>query len=286
MTRALSVLLLVIGPRVVHAQAACPAPTRAAALEQTLARAETAFSELQVETFLEAMDEASYAVPCLVDVLDVGAVARIHRLQGLRQFVASEEARAVQAFAAARAADSTYILPSWLVPEGHMIRDLYGQFPLDNAAAERVPRPRDGAVRFDGVEGLDRPTRWPTLVQVQDANGVPVASAYLFPGDAMPAYPMLAAEPQDARARTGGEAPQRRARLALAGGSLAAGIAAGALYGLAAGSASDFDADHPEWDRADLVASRARTNSLVVASGSSAALAVGAGVAALVLLQW
>lgn len=291
MTTLLTALLL-LGARPAAAQAPCQAPGTTNELNTTLTRAETAFGELNVEPFMEAMDEAIYLIPCLGEALDQSTAARVHRLQGIRQFVASEEARASQAFGAARAADPAYVLPTWLVPEGHAVRDLYGSFPLENASTETVAAPLSGSLRFDGVEGLERPTRWPTLVQVLEPSGRPMATAYLYPGDAMPTYPM-AKPPPGAVAEVGtgeivpaGPSPRRKLGFAIGGVGILSGIAAGALYGAAAAAASDFEADHPAWTRDDLVASQGRANALVISSGSAAALALGAGATAFILVRW
>lgn len=279
----LPLALAVLGPRAALAQPACSEVESAAQLQVELTRAETAFANLQVESFLETSDEVIFSLPCLGEALDQEAVARLHRLQGLRQYVAGESERAVLAFASARAADPSYVLPTWLVPEGHALRDLYGQFPLENAVFEPAPRPREGSLRFDGLERYERPQRWPTLVQVLDGAGLPVSTAYVFPGDALPAYPMVEPEPESA-ARVA--QPRRAITLSLAGSAALAGVASGLLYGAASAAAADFEADQPTWDRADLEGARRDTNTLVVASGATAALGVGLGATALLLVQW
>lgn len=262
----------------------CPDVIPQARLRDALTAAETAMGQLDVESFLAAMDAVAFEMPCLGEVLDRATIARIHRLQGIHQFVANDEDRAAQAFAAARAIEPNYVLPTWLVPDGHALRGVYGLVPLENAQSVRLPAPRTGTLLIDGQEGLDRPTRWPTLMQVLNSAGQPMATAYLFPGDATPAY-AAAPDPIASPASVVPAAP-RRVGLALAGGALAAGAASGALYGLAAASAADMREAHPDWDRDDLERARGRTNGMLVGSGAAAVAGLGLGSAALILVRW
>lgn len=279
-------LLLALGSPQAHAEAPCAAPATRADLQDTLQRAESAFSALDVETFTRSMDDAIFLVPCLTEVVEAPSIARLHRLQGIRQFVANQEDRAVEAFAAARATDAAYQLPVWLVPEGSAIRDLYGRMPLENGTSETVPAPVAGALRFDGVVSQDRPGSWSSFLQILDGTGKVVATAYLFPGDALPAY--TAQEPVAvATAPSGGtRRPSRKVGLALASVSAGAVLGAGALYGLASASAADFSEDHPEWDESDLLLSRSRTNNLVIASGALGAVAAATGLCAALIVEW
>lgn len=280
-----ALLLLFLSPPGKAAEP-CPAPVTVEQLDAALIQAETAFGNLDVEAFTAAMDDAVYGVPCLRDAVGVATAARLHRLTGIRQFIAHNEQRAVSAFAAARAADPSYVWPAWLLPEGHTMRDLYARFPLENATTELEPAPLSGALRFDGVEGLNRPTRWPTLVQVVSATGDVAETTYLYPEDAMPAYPMTAPPlaVSSAQPRSGG-AP-KKVGFVLIGASAISAVGSGAFYGLAMSSAADFERDHPDWDEADLIREQSRTNSRVLASGGLATLAAGAGLSAALLVAW
>lgn len=280
---ALFVWFVCVAPRARSAEV-CPDVIPQSRLRDTLSAAETAMGQLDVETFLAAMDTVAFEVPCLGEVLDRPTIARLHRLQGIRQFVANDEDRAALAFAAARSIEPNYALPTWLVPDGHALRGVYGLVPLENAQSARLPAPRTGSLLVDGQEGLDRPTRWPTFVQVLNSAGQPMASAYLFPGDAPPAY-AAAPDPISTATPVPPAAP-RRIGLALGGGALAAGAASGALYGLAAANAADLRESHPDWDLDDLERARGRTNGLLVGSGVAAVAGLGLGSAALILVRW
>lgn len=280
-------LWLSFGTSSALAGAPCSAAATGAELQVALQTAESAFAALDVETFTSSMDDAIFMVPCVREALDAPGIARFHRLQGIRQFVANQEDRAVQSFAAARATDAEYQLPVWLVPEGSAIRDLYGRMPLENGAFERQPAPTQGSLRFDGVEGRERPVGWSTLVQVLDGTGAVIATEYLYPGDAMPAY-TATPDPivSDASASSGGRRPSRKVGFGLIGASVGSALTAGVLYGLAAGSASDFDAEHPEWDEGDLLRAQSHTNNLVIASGALGVVAAGAGLGAALVVEW
>lgn len=287
MTQLAAILLLHWMAPTAQADAPCSSAAGAAELSEALQRAESAFSALDVEAFTGSMDDAVFMVPCVREVLDAPTIARLHRLQGIRQFVANEEDRAAESFAAARAADPNYQLPVWLVPEGSAIRDLYGRVPLENGGREVEPPPVAGVLRFDGQVGGERPTSWSTLVQVVDGAGAVIETAYLYPGDAMPAYaaaPMpVTAVPATASVRP---APSRKLGLGLAGVSLGAAVGAGVVYGLASASARDFEAEHSDWDRADLIGAQSHTNNLVLASSALGVLAAGTGLGAAFVIRW
>ena len=263
----------------------CASAASQADLQGALQRAETAFSALDVETFTRSMDDAIFLVPCLAEPVDVAQIARLHRLQGIRQFVANEEERAVQSFAAARATEPDYQLPLWLVPDGSALRDLYGRMPVENGTKVPVPAPVSGTIRFDGVPGLERPTSWSSFVQVLDANGRVVATAYLFPGDAMPAYAAVK-EPVAASGSASGSHTPHKLGVGLVSACVGSALGAGLLYGLAANSAANFEASHPDWDESDLVASRSQTNDLVISSGALGVIAAGLGLSAAFVVKW
>ena len=253
--------------------AECPTTTTAAALDGLLGLAEEAFADLDVERFSDVMDEVTFYVPCVADPLTPKTAAHLHRMQALRQFVARDERRTVAAIAAARSAAPTYALSDDIVPAGHVLYDLYGQLPLENGSVHTVAEPVTGSLRFDGVVTLDRPTSWPTIVQVATEDGSIASTDYLFPQGAMPTYEAVSV-------RTSSLVPmlpfvKSKPQLYLLAGSAVALLGAGAMYGAASVSAAGFDQEHPEWSKADLDAHRGTTNTLVV--GSAVAAVAGAG---------
>jgi len=258
------------------ARAECPAATAPADLAARLDTAEQAFAAFEVDAFSVAMDDAALAVPCLEAVVPPSLAARYHRLVGLDSFVGREEARAERAFAAARSVEPGATLPTTLVPEGHEVHALFERYDLGAWRTDTLAPPAGGTIVLDGTPGRERPVDWPVLVQIVDSDESVALSAYLFPGDAMPPYPV---DPVWLRK----EARQKRTRLVLFGTAIGSAVASGFVYGLAAASASSFHDDHPDWGTDELDAQRARTNTLVGVSAGLAVVAVGTGAAGLLL---
>lgn len=261
-----------------QAVAACPEPVDVASLAARLASAESRFASMEGAAFSGEMDQASFLVPCLSTVIPPDLAARYHLLQGLHLFMVRNEEDALRAFAAAQAAAPAIELPLSLVPEGHAIRELWSVADPRGPTA-RVPDPVEGHLAFDGVPGDRRPEHRPAFVQVVTGEGAVASTAWLQPGEPMPAYEAVPLRPEPAEA---GRRGLPRAPLLVGGG--VAGVLGTVLYGIAAVRAVDFDGPHPaEMDLADLRAARRTTNTLVVGSivaGSVSAVTVGVAVVA------
>ena len=265
-------LLLVLE---VLAQAACPADP--AALAGSLQKAEMAFSALDADGTRAAMNEALGEAACLSAPIDAALAARLHRDHGLRAFIDGNEAEARLAFAAARAADSSYEFPEGLLPRNHPIRALYDAATTVPATSAPAPKPASGHLDFDGASSQSRPSAWPTVAELIDPSGKDVKSAYLEPGDALFPYPVATTVAASTHKKHGPSLP-----LAIvAGASL---VAAGACYGEADVSYNAF------WDpntaNGDLPGLQAKTNALFYGSVGSGILALGTGVGAVVIGHW
>jgi hypothetical protein len=164
------------------------------------------------------------------------------------------------------------------VPAGHVVRQLYGSATGSSRTIEPTP-PAEGSLWFDGDPA--RPVDRPTLALWLRADGSVATSAYLWPQDALFAYPTRSAPAVAVaapRARTG--RPSRWLAIA-AGGAVAAGAA---TYVLAARSHDAFwDPTTPD---AEVEGLRARTNALFVASMSLGGVALGAGAGAVLVGRW
>jgi len=231
-------------------------------LDARISAAEAAYERLDVDEFRRAIEDTGFLVPCLGEVVAPSLAARTHRVLGLGLYVDGQEARAAEAFAAARSVDSTIDLPAALVPPGHAVRDLFVRLDLSDGAREPIPPPASGWLVFDGTRDDERPVDWPTIAQVIGADGAVAASDYTLPGEPLPAYPVSTAW----RARK----PARGILLGVAGG---AALGAAFAYGLGVASENSFHQSHPDWDRDDLMAARARTNGLTI---TAVVLGVGA----------
>lgn len=157
------------------------------ALEGDLTEAERRLGDLDSDAFLDQTADLASRVACLSEPVENVRAAHVHRVFGLRAYLARQDADARAAFASARAADPTYVFPFWLVPERHEIRELYAKSEPDLTRFPVLPA-RQGALLFDGEETTERPRFRPTLAQVVEDDGKVSASAWLRPTDVMPDY--------------------------------------------------------------------------------------------------
>jgi hypothetical protein len=271
------VLALSLFAAAAAAPAACPERLAVAALDTNLREAESAWGAMDVQRFNGVMDSVAIALPCLDAVVTPSLASRYHLLQGLRLYAAGEERRAVLAFAAARWSDRSTTISVTLVPEGHAIHELFASLPIDGADTERLPPPRGVRLVLDGTERSARPRDWPTLFQIADSD---VETVYLLPGGPTPVYPAID-PPVDALPFI-----HSKPQLVFLGTGLAAAAVSGVFYALAGSSAHTFEEDHPSWDRADLEAQQARTNTWVAASGVAGGVAVGGMVLGAISGRW
>ena len=244
---------------------ACPAPLAVAVLDTNLGEAESAWGSMDVQSFNGVMDSVAISLPCLDSLVTPPLAARYHVLQGLRLYAAGEEGRAVLAFAAARWADRSATISLTLVPEGHALHELFASLPIDGADTERLPTPRGVRLVLDGTERSVRPRDWPTLFQIEDGA---VETVYLLPGEPTPVYPAID-PPVD-----GLPFIHSKPQLVFLGTGVAAAAVAGVFYALAGSSAQTFEENQPSWDRADLEAQQAQTNTWVAASAVAGGVAV------------
>ena len=271
---AILVCFLVL-PRVVYGQ--CAAPSRAAELSDTLHDAEYAYGKLDVEKFNQSVEGVGILLPCLADGLGPELAADYHRLRGLQLFVRRDRDGAVLSFAAAKALEPDFSFSELIVPLGHTVREVYAEEVEREVQA--VPPVRRGYLTFDGVQTMERPTSWPTVVQVHKRSGEVVSTTYVLPTAAMPPYE----QPSGARLRV------QIAMFSLAGATAIAGTV---VYGLAIGSEKDFKTIPPDrtvneadlnehWDELD--ARRRASNRKVLASASLGAVALSAAIAGVVV---
>lgn len=206
-------------------------------------------------------DTLAASFPCLSEPTERALVARYHRLQGLRAFVVRDRARARAAFAATRAVEPAAGLPTTFAPAGHPLQEEFGALPLDATITTRVPQAANGTLSFDAEVGRDRPQNLPTVFQWRDAEGAVRATAYVWPEDPLPTYPV----------RVGGNVRRTLLVGAVAGGVVAAGFAV-----------TSFLAEDA-YDTAETCDDAERLYTLTNASGGAAlGLAIAAGGTAVV----
>lgn len=266
----------------------CQAPVSTLELQSTLDRAIRALSRLEPEAFREQTDRLDAQVPCLSEVISRHLSAEIHRIRGIRA-VGDRDPDAPLWFAAARALEPSYTLPSDLIPDGNPVRLSYGAFDLSDGQTEVLPSPASGVLRVDGQAARHRPLTWPTILQLLGDDGAVRWTADLAPGAPTPLYP-VALEPSgpppqvvtsDSPPPPPPTEPQLSPRaplLVAAGGGL---VISGLLYGLAGAAEARFD--DPATPDAALIGLRRRANSLVIATGFVGATSAGVGIVGLTL---
>lgn len=146
---------------------------------------------------------------------------------------------------------------------------------------DTLAEPVDGALFFDGTQGVQRPTTTATLFQRTDSEGKVVVSEVLYPGDSVPTYEAQVDEPDPAV----GQAPPAEpvamgTDSGSSGGSLrkplrATGIAlgAGALAVFGANAALFSGAMNPDTS----TASNARSKKGLVNALGASAIVLGVG---------
>ncbi|MBT3219967.1 MAG: hypothetical protein HN348_12830 [Proteobacteria bacterium] len=242
----------------------CPQKSTPSEVDVQLARAEDAYSSLDVPLFTASLNNTMLLVPCLGEVMPAATAARYHRLMGLLLY-GEDSGKAMAALQAARVLEPGYLFPETLLSKGHMLRQEYsvlsqvGEF-------RRVGEPRRGSLFFDGTKSNNRPKERASLVQFQGQNGATLQSAYLFYADPLPEYRAIP-----------------RKRNALIAGTAGAAVVSGLFYGLALSSRKGFYDEDSASTLEELEALRARTNGLLVASGVMAGVGV-AGVVGIFLI--
>lgn len=267
------------------ARPVCQVPRATADLVAGLETARQAYSDLDLEAFRDAVYGVRLVLPCVAEPITPHDAAEVHRFEGLLGFVERDAERSARAFASARAIEPNYRFPESLVPAGNGALVDYTAVDPDTGARERVPPPLDGRILFDGEPGTLRPSDFPTVVQLVDGSGIVTDTAYLWPGEPLPAYAprpvaarddVLQPDPKSPTSAVGAlrTGPNR----SLLTGAAFTGVAAAGLYAGAFVVNRRYDSDQTDLDQ--LGALRAVNNSLVVASGAAAGVAFGLGTTA------
>ncbi|TNE86086.1 MAG: hypothetical protein EP330_23285 [Deltaproteobacteria bacterium] len=260
----------------------CPDPaslgTDAAAAESRLAEAEALYPVIyeQVAELPELAPWVIDGVSCLREPASPQLAARYHRFRALNTDPLGGLGDAVRTQARASLGAAWRLDPEHVstLPGDHGHRTAITGEPTSEAA----PTPEVGALFFDGAETTDRPTASATFFQRTDASGAVVDSAYLYPGQALPAYPVLAVtvapEPVESPVSAPVEpAPHRSPKKALRITGVALGAAA---LGLFAGNVASYNAALAS-DRDTATNAMPTVNAL-----GYGAWATGAGAAALI----
>ncbi len=169
-------------------QAPCAFTARASEVRDKLDEAETAYKNVDVDGFANAMDEVHVMLPCVADRVTVEEAARLHRMVGIQTFANGREREAKAALTAAARTEPTWRVPPDLLPASHPLTLIYNGVQPGPDPRVEVPRAIDGPIRFDGVQEVGRPSERPTLFQLLDADGDAISTKYLWAEDELPDY--------------------------------------------------------------------------------------------------
>ncbi len=270
----------------------CSSPTTTADVALSLEAAEAAFGQLDGMGFLTEIERAVDALPCVTDPVSRSLAARLHRTVGFKAFLQEDEAGAALAFAAARAIQPAYQLPTTLVPPDHPVRLLYEAQDTAIGATTALPPPAGGSLLVDGREVDLLPSETDAILQVVSDAGAVQLTALVEAGASPPQYPIEVPEPAQvaaasepepvpvaepaAPAEEPAEAPSMGKGPLL--GAVGVGVLAGAAYGTAYFLKQTWYLAAEDADTAD--SRRTVVNGTVIGSGvlGAAAIALGATV--------
>lgn len=278
------------------AWADCSVPTDTAELATSIAEAEAAFSAMDSAAFSAAAGRVDATLPCLDEVLPPADAAAVHRVDAYHALLDGDEAALEARLWATVAILPAWTPPSHLAPPGHPLHDAW-QSAKKRVAVPGVPLepPEHGVIHVDGVRREARPSDRPTVLQLVRDDGSIAWTARIRLGEEPPYWVPAAPAPDpvatphlapaapigptpptttDIPGKTG-PSPTATGLLAAAG---CAALASGALFGLATASRHTFD--DPATPYSELDGLRGRTNALTIGSGSTGAVAIGVGIAA------
>ena len=260
-------------PLMASAGESCETSSSTVDLIRALGTAEAYFSSLNAEGFSRSVEQSEQTIVCLGEELPLTLAAEFHRYQAIRFFVKQESTECMLSFAAARAIEPEYRFPAFLVPPDNPILDNYTAVDPSIGKTEEMNRPKHGYFQFDGSKGENRPTDFPTVVQLFDKKGLVQKTVYLRPGE--PFFEYEKAKP-------------RLANPPLLAGAGAAWVTAGVLYALAKRHRNVYDCVGEDCNiliQDDLDLKRRTVNRLSVASGTFGVVGLGLGASAFIVVR-
>ena len=277
------------------AQADCDAPATQAQLAGIAFEARAAFEAMDQAKFVSQMSQMRQVIPCLGEIIDPMGASTVHLLMGLDSFGQKDLEGSTLAFAAARSASSGYQMPESVAPAGHPLHAAFATVPVDNPETQDVSVRPGMTLYIDGKEATARPTAWPAVVQLTDADGTTQQTVYLSGADPIPGAPapeIAPAKENDSEIDVGDlivpiagkpvlSSSLRTPLLGVAGTAV---LATAVLQILASRSAQTY------WDEgtgpSDLNGLRSRTNKLNSASVATGVISAGAFAAFSLTWEW
>jgi hypothetical protein len=248
-------------------------------LVAALQRVESAYGALDTTSLFLAFEEVRSSIRCLDAALTEREAARVHRAHAITAFIRGDDTAAGAHMVASGYLEPGYRFPSQVVSEGHRLNRLLQAGDGREPPREAVPEAK-GSLVFDGRVAPSRPLGVPTVFQWLDEGGVPRYSAYLYPNDPLPPYPVVVVE----TAAEAGDRPRsawKRSPVPWVLGGVGAAATTGLLIGGGVVKSRFYTLDpdrypSPAEYNADLRALKRSNNALVGgAAGAGALAAVG-----------
>ena len=263
------------------ASAACDEPGERSAVLLSVAKAEKAFQQMDIDGFQAARDQALTELPCLVDPLQPTDAARIHVLGALDAFTRNDEAGAVNALRSAVQAYPAYALPPEFVPVGHALRlQLRVASTVTDSAPRPLPAQSEGALLIDGSEAKVAPTDRPFILQLLQEGDEVRATSYVQSRGTLPPWATPAPSKLGLEIEAPTSAPSRPWGWVNAAGASA--VAAGVLWSMTSRSHATFMSEDTPYE--DLEGLRSQTNT--TAGFAIGAAALGAGFGTVAVIRW
>lgn len=167
----------------------------ARAVTDAVVRAESAFIDMDGDTFASAVVAIGASLACQSEPLSAIQIAGVHRVKALGAFFDGDEPSAILAFQALLATMPGYELPLDIAPVGHPLRKTFDEAKLFSAPEPFVlPEPVEGWLSIDGRRGTIAPAARPFVLQRFDASGGVLETTYITVGSPVPAYPVRKGE--------------------------------------------------------------------------------------------
>jgi hypothetical protein len=284
------VLLILASVGSAQARQGCPELVSTATLAQYISKADMAFSTMDENEFRTARWTAQRAVNCLGEPVQAGQAAAYYRMEALGSFLDQNHAQTVAFFRSMLSIAPNYMLPDPMAPAGHPLRIDFEVAQGSMATPGKpIRRAVDGVIRVDGRVASETPIDRPYLFQHQRDDASIALSTVVGVGVEAPGYPVgrgLQTEKTGRRiasdvTRIPRSATARSYNVPLAATAAMTTAVAGISYVVAMRHEARFnDASTP---RSELSGLRKKTNSMVVLSASSVAVAMTTGAAAFVV---
>ena len=196
-------VLLAVVPRAARSQED-PCPASSLGVQRLASQADTAFTAMDDQGFLAALESIQASVACLGEPITPSTAAAVHRAQALAAFLDQDDPGSMRCFRAAIGADPAHSLALDLAPPGSELAMTYERARAQDDPGYTLLVADDGAaLLLDGTSSARKPDGLPVVVQLLDRRGQVNWSGYLQPDDPWPEgvhpAPLTYAEPAERR---------------------------------------------------------------------------------------